>query len=703
MPVSRESIEALHQAGTLVDALRTQNFQQANLSRLDLRGADLSGVTLNEANLGYATLDGVSLSEARLRGAYLDRASLVQANMRGCDASRASFKNADLQQANLRGAQLSSADLRRACLAQAALNEADLTDVDLHEANLVEASLASAQLARATITNADLQRAVLVNAHLRKAILRGSDLREANLNLAILDNADLRGVNLQGATLLGADLRGADLREAILFQTELRGATYNRATRWPEGFESLGIGMIYVQSERPTTVLTGIWPGQPYPLGATWDGQGVNFALFSEHAHRVELCLFDSLDAPRASARITMPEQTDNVWHVYLPNIKPGQIYAYRVYGPYNPAQGHRFNPHKLLIDPYAKALTGTIQWNDTMFGYTIGDKDQDLSFDERDSGPYMPRCVVVDDTFPWGDDRPPRTPLHDSIIYELHVKGFTQLHPGVPEPLRGTYAGLAAPAVIEYLQSLGVTAVELLPVHHHVDDRHLVERGLRNYWGYNTLSFFAPDVRYAMSDTLGDQVREFKSMVKTLHAAGIEVILDVVYNHTAEGSHLGPTLSLRGIDNEVYYWLVPDNPRYYMDYTGTGNTLNMLHPRTLQLAMDSLRYWVLEMHVDGFRFDLAAALARGPQGLEHFSVFLNIIHQDPVLSQVKLIAEPWDVGPNGYQVGNFPVLWSEWNGKYRDTVRRFWKGDMSQVAELAYRLSGSSDLYQHNSRRPYA
>ncbi|HEU5013909.1 MAG TPA: pentapeptide repeat-containing protein, partial [Roseiflexaceae bacterium] len=626
MAITRESIEELQAKGKLADALRAQDFQKANLSRIDLRGADLSGVTLNEVNFGYARLDGANLSDAKLRGTYLDRASLVQANMRGCDASRASFKNADLQQANMRDAQLVSADLRRTHFEQAALNEADLTDVDLHEASLVEASLASAQLARATITNADLQRAVLINAHLRKATLRGSDLREANLNLAILDNADLRGANLQGANLQGADLRGADLREAILFQTELRGATYNRATRWPEGFESVGIGMIYAQNERSSTVLTGIWPGNPYPLGATWDGQGVNFALFSENAHRVELCLFDSADAPRASARITMPEQTDDVWHVYLPNIKPGQIYAYRVYGPYNPEQGHRFNPHKLLLDPYAKALTGTIQWNDTMFSYTIGDPNQDLSFDDRDSGPYTPRCVVVDDTFPWGNDRPPRTPLHDSVIYELHVKGYTQLHPSVPEPLRGTYAGLATPAVIEYLKSLGITAIELLPVHQHIDDRNLVERGLRNYWGYNTIGFFAPDIRYSVSDTPGDQVREFKSMVKTFHAAGIEVILDVVYNHTAEGSHLGPMLSLRGIDNEVYYRLVPNNKRYYQDYTGTGNTFNIVHPRALQLVMDSLRYWVEEMHVDGFRFDLAAALARGPQGLENFSVFLNII-----------------------------------------------------------------------------
>jgi len=469
-----------------------------------------------------------------------------------------------------------------------------------------------------------------------------------------------------------------------------------------------------------------IWPGTPYPLGATWDGQGVNFAVFSEHATAVELCLFDTPDpssgspstlrlrsgqagsgtgqgAPHESERIRMPEQTDRVWHVYLPGLQPGQLYGYRVYGPFDPASGLRFNPAKLLIDPYAKALSRRIEWNDALFGYTIGDPAQDLSFDDRDSAPFLPRCVVIDSAFDWADDRPPRTPLHDSIIYELHVKGFTRLHPAVPKALRGTYAGLAFPATVEYLQSLGVTAVELLPVHHHADDRHLVERGLRNYWGYNSLGYFAPDACYSSSGSLGQQVTEFKAMVKTLHAAGIEVILDVVYNHTAEGNHLGPLLSMKGIDNPAYYRLVPDNERYYMDYTGTGNSLNMLHPRTLQLIMDSLRYWVIEMHVDGFRFDLAATLARGLHEQDRLSAFFDIIHQDPILSQVKLIAEPWDVGPGGYQVGNFPVLWAEWNGKYRDTVRRFWKGDDAQIAELAYRLSGSSDLYENTGRQPYA
>jgi glycogen operon protein len=446
-----------------------------------------------------------------------------------------------------------------------------------------------------------------------------------------------------------------------------------------------------------------ICPGKPYPLGATWDGGGVNFALFSEHATKVEICLFDTADDHYEAERITLPEQTDDVWHVYIPYLKPRQLYGYRVHGPYDPERGFRFNPNKLLIDPYAKAISGTIKWSNTMYGYPIGHEAADLAFDASDSAPNMPRCVVVDNSFPWGDDRQLDIPLHKSVIYEMHVKGFTQMHPDVPEYLRGTYAGLATPAVIEYLQSLGVTAVELLPVHQHVDDRFLVDRNLSNYWGYNSLNYFAPDVRYATPEVDGEQVYEFKAMVKTLHAAGIEVILDVVYNHTAEGNHLGPTLSLRGIDNAAYYRLVPDSMRHYMDYTGTGNSLNMLNARTIQMIMDSLRYWVSEMHVDGFRFDLAATLARGLHEADRLSSFFDVIHQDPVISQVKLIAEPWDVGPGGYQVGNFPVRWSEWNGKYRDTVRRFWKGDESQVAELAYRLSGSSDLYQHNGRRPYA
>ncbi|CAA9587740.1 MAG: GH13_11 / GH13 / CE1 / GH13_13 / GH13_10 / CBM48 / GH13_14 / GH13_37 [uncultured Thermomicrobiales bacterium] len=447
---------------------------------------------------------------------------------------------------------------------------------------------------------------------------------------------------------------------------------------------------------------TTIWSGKPYPLGATWDGEGVNFAIFSERAAGVELCLFDSPDAPMESVRIPIADHTDQVWHCYLPGVRPGQLYGYRVHGPYEPHNGLRFNPRKLLIDPYAKALSGDIRWDDAVYGYTIGSPDADLSFDERGSAPFMPRCVVIDPAFDWGDDRTPNTPLHESIIYELHVKGFTKLHPAVPKPLRGTYAGLAYPPVVRYIKSLGITAVELLPIHQFVDDRHLVERGLHNYWGYNTLAYLAPHAAYSSSGDAGEQVREFKAMVKAYHAAGIEVILDVVYNHTAEGNHLGPHLSMKGIDNPVYYRLTADQ-RYYMDYTGTGNSLNVLHPRTLQLIMDSLRYWVLECHVDGFRFDLAATLARGLYEGDRLSAFFDVIHQDPVLSQVKLIAEPWDIGPGGYQVGNFPILWAEWNGKYRDTVRRYWKGDDSQVAEMAYRLSGSSDLYQADGRRPYA
>jgi isoamylase len=444
-------------------------------------------------------------------------------------------------------------------------------------------------------------------------------------------------------------------------------------------------------------------PGGPYPLGATWDGAGVNFALFSENATKVELCLFDGSDAGRDRQRIPLREQTDQVWHVYLPEVRPGQLYGYRVDGPHEPEAGHRFNPAKLLIDPYAKAISGTIRWSDAMFGYTVGDPAEDLSKDDRDSADGMPKCVVIDPAFTWGDDRPPRTPWHRTLIYELHVKGFTIRHPEVPEPLRGTYAGLAAPPIIDYLHRLGITAVELMPVHHFASDKHLVDRGLTNYWGYNSIGFFAPDIRYSNSGALGGQVTEFKTMVKTLHKAGIEVILDVVYNHTAEGNHLGPTLSFRGIDNSAYYRLVHDQPRYYMDYTGCGNTLNMTHPRTLQLIMDSLRYWVLEMHVDGFRFDLASALARELHDVDRLGAFFDIIHQDPVLSQVKLIAEPWDLGEGGYQVGNFPVLWAEWNGKYRDTVRRFWKGDQGQLGDLAYRLTGSSDLYEASGRKPSA
>ena len=443
--------------------------------------------------------------------------------------------------------------------------------------------------------------------------------------------------------------------------------------------------------------------GSPYPLGASWDGLGVNFAVFSEHATRVELCLFDSTDATSESHRIAMLEQTDLVWHAYLPDARPGQLYGYRVHGPYEPAAGHRFNSHKVLVDPYAKAIARPVRWSDEVFGYRVGDPGEDLSFDDRDSAAFAPLAVVVDTAFTWGNDSPPRTEWHETVIYEAHVKGLTQLHPEVAPDLRGTYSALGSEPVIRHLKKLGITALELMPVHHHAYDRHLVERGLTNYWGYNTLAFFAPDVRYAAAGSPLNAVREFKTMVRALHAAGIEVILDVVYNHTAEGSHLGPTLSLRGIDNASYYRLVQDDRRYYMDFTGCGNTLNMLSPRVLQLIMDSLRYWVLEMHVDGFRFDLASALARELFEVDKLGAFFDIVHQDPVLSQVKLIAEPWDLGAGGYQVGNFPVLWTEWNGKYRDSVRRFWRGDGGQASEFATRLTGSSDLYGHSGRRPYA
>ena len=446
-----------------------------------------------------------------------------------------------------------------------------------------------------------------------------------------------------------------------------------------------------------------VWRGQPYPLGATWDGEGANFAIFSENATKVELCLYDEGDTGKETDRISIEERTDLVWHAYLPEVRPGQHYGYRVHGPYEPEQGHRFNPSKLLIDPYAKAIAGTIDWSDAMFGYRIGDPAADLSFDDRDNAANVPKGVVIEEAFSWGGDQLLHTPWEQTVIYEVHVKGFTARHPDVPEGQRGTYAGLASLPSIDYLKSLGVTAVELLPVHHFVRDKHLADRGLANYWGYNSIGFFSPDIRYATSPVRGRHVREFKTMVKTLHSAGIEVILDVVYNHTGEGNQLGPTISFRGIDNAVYYRLVNDNRRYYMDYTGTGNTINVSHPRTLQLIMDSLRYWVLNMHVDGFRFDLASALARELHEVDRLSAFFDIIHQDPVLSQVKLIAEPWDVGEGGYQVGNFPVGWAEWNGKYRDTIRRYWKGDGGQVAELGYRLSGSSDLYEMNGRRPHA
>jgi glycogen operon protein len=444
-----------------------------------------------------------------------------------------------------------------------------------------------------------------------------------------------------------------------------------------------------------------VWPGFPYPLGATWDGVGVNFAIFSEHATRVELCLFDALDAESESLTIPLNEQTDMVWHGYLPDVHPGQLYGYRVHGPYAPLQGHRFNPNKLVLDPYAKVIGRTVKWNDALFGFRMG--TDDTTFDTRDSAPYAPIAAVVDTAFTWGDDRRLRTPWHETLIYELHVKGFSMLNPRLPDALRGTYLGLASEPSIRHLTSLGVTAVELMPVHHHTDEWHLAQKGLRNYWGYNTLSYFAPDIRYSSSSSPMDSVREFKMMVRALHAAGLEVILDVVYNHTAESNHLGPTLSLRGIDNSSYYRLQPNDPRFYQDFTGCGNTLNMRSPRVLQLIMDSLRYWVLEMHVDGFRFDLASALARELHAVDKLGAFFDIIHQDPVLSQVKLIAEPWDLGEGGYQVGNFPTKWTEWNGKYRDAVRRFWRGDGGGISELATRLSGSSDLYEQSGRRPYA
>ncbi len=444
-----------------------------------------------------------------------------------------------------------------------------------------------------------------------------------------------------------------------------------------------------------------VWPGSPYPQGATWDGEGVNFSLFSEHATRVEVCLFDGVDATTESDRIVMSNRTDLIWHCYLPDVRPGQVYGYRVDGPYEPQAGHRFNPNKLLIDPYAKATVGDVRWDDAVYGYRIGDPAEDLSFDDRDSAPCVPKCVVIDPAFTWGEDRKPNTPWNRTLIYEAHVRGMTMRHPSIPPEVRGTYLALAFDPIVEHLQSLGVTAIELLPVHQYVNDRHLVERGLSNYWGYNSIAFLAPHNRYATA--AGQQVTEFKSMVKALHRAGIEVILDVVYNHTGEGNRLGPTLSLRGVDNDAFYRLTAEDRRYYTDFTGTGNSLNMQHPRTIQLIMDSLRYWVQDMHVDGFRFDLAPVLARELYEVDRLSAFFDIMQQDPTLSQVKLIAEPWDVGPGGYQVGNFPVGWAEWNGKYRDCVRRFWREDPGQLPELASRLAGSSDLYEATGRNTYA
>ncbi len=439
------------------------------------------------------------------------------------------------------------------------------------------------------------------------------------------------------------------------------------------------------------------WPGTPYPLGATYDGTGTNFALFSEVAERVELCLFDEAGV---ETRVRLPERDAFVWHGYLSNIGPGQRYGYRVHGPYEPEQGHRCNPSKLLLDPYAKAVDGDIDWDQACFSYTWGTED---SYDEQDSAPHMSKSVVISPYFDWDNDRHPRTPYNESVIYETHVKGLTQTHPGIPEDVRGTYAGLGHPVMIEHFKRLGVTAVELMPVHQFVHDSHLVERGQHNYWGYNTIGFLAPHNDYSSAGQRGQQVQEFKAMVKALHEAGLEVILDVVYNHTAEGNHMGPTLSFRGIDNNAYYRLVDDDPKHYYDTTGTGNTLLMKHPHVLQLIMDSLRYWVTEMHVDGFRFDLASSLARQFHEVDRLSAFFDLVQQDPAVSQVKLIAEPWDVGEGGYNVGGFPPLWTEWNGKYRDTVRDFWRGDEATLAEFASRLTGSADLYEQDGRRPYA
>jgi isoamylase len=443
------------------------------------------------------------------------------------------------------------------------------------------------------------------------------------------------------------------------------------------------------------------WPGTPYPLGASWDGEGVNFALFSEHAEAVTLLLFEDPRSGVPSTVIPLTETTDQVWHVYLPDVRPGALYGYRVDGPYDPGAGHRFNPNKLLIDPYAKAVSGPIDWNDDLFGYTVGDPAEDLSFDARDSASALPKSVVVDQSFTWQDDRAPRTPWNRTVIYETHVRGMTMQHPGVPAHLRGTFLGLASDPIVDHLLHLGATAVELMPIHHFVADRNLVAKNLTNYWGYNSIAFFAPHVGYA-TGALGEQVGEFKSMVRTLHRAGIEVILDVVYNHTGEGNQLGPTLSLKGIDNAVYYRLSPEDQRYYLDYTGTGNSLNVVHPRAMGLVTDSLRYWVTDMHVDGFRFDLAPVLSRGDNAGQS-SAFFEIVRQDPVLSNVKLIAEPWDASPEGYQLGHFPQGWSEWNGAYRDCVRRFWRGDPGMVPELASRLTGSSDIYAPSGRRTYA
>src|SRR5712671_6989896 len=443
--------------------------------------------------------------------------------------------------------------------------------------------------------------------------------------------------------------------------------------------------------------LSRVREGNPFPLGATWDGTGVNFALFSAHATKVELCIFD-IEGKRELERIELPEYTDEVWHGYLPDARPGTVYGYRVHGPYEPAAGHRFNPNKLLIDPYAKQLVGELSWDPAVFGYTLESPDKDLSFDTRDSQAFVPKCRVIDPAFTWGPERKPRVPWERTIVYELHARGYTMRHPTIPPEMRGTFAGLMRPEIVDHIQRLGVTAVEVMPVHAFADDSHLLEKGLRNYWGYNTLAFFAPQPRY-----LGTPfVNEMKEMVAHFHAAGIEVILDVVYNHTAEGNELGPTLSLKGIDNASHYRLSPE-PRYYINDTGTGNTVNLSHPRVLQMVTDSLRYWATEMHVDGFRFDLATILGREPYGFDQGGGFLDSCRQDPVLNQVKLIAEPWDLGPGGYQVGAFPPGWAEWNDRFRDTVRAYWRGDDGKVGDLASRLAGSADLFDERGRKPWA
>lgn len=448
----------------------------------------------------------------------------------------------------------------------------------------------------------------------------------------------------------------------------------------------------------PGSTRAAVWPGRPHPLGAEWDGKGVNFALFSAHADKVELCVFDST-GQREVDRIVLPEHTDEVWHGYLPDARPGLLYGYRVYGPYDPGAGHRFNPNKLLIDPYAKGLFGQMKWSDAHHGYRVGATREDLSFDRRDNARHMPKCRVVDHTFTWGDDRRPGIPWSETVIYEANVRGLTMRHPGVPTPLRGTFSGMVSKAIIDHVKALGVTTVELLPIHSFTDEPHLINKGLRNYWGYNTLSFFTPESRYLTTGVISD----FKMMVARFHDAGLEVILDVVYNHTAEGNHLGPTLSFRGIDNLSYYRLMPNDRRFYINDTGTGNTLNLSHPRVLQLVMDSLRYWVTVMRVDGFRFDLATVLARESYGFDQGSGFLDAVRQDPVLGRIKLIAEPWDCGMGGYQVGNFPPGWSEWNDRYRDTVRRFWRGDEGMLPELAGRITGSADLFEKRGRRSWS